>query len=611
MSQTTDSAGAQAQAARALESAPRSTPPRAVTSRDFYALSRPIQDRFLASAAGTGVPAALAFEPATQARALGWLLIAILAPIALVALLGLGFGNLAHGMAIQPVPLVVVHAGLAALGVAAIAGYSLAKSRARRFPYRLGTYLFPVGVVEASGSELRLHPISTLGDTTVSGGNAVLRFESGTFRFRLPAERSGEQFEAWLADARSKYEAAIAAQNRRELAVLDPLRDSGFSNPLSSSQPHERPKERRSLRLGAAILVGALLGSLLFFARNKLGERLIYKAAVEANTVAAFKAYVARGGHRADVPGTLLPTAELAEARGSLEAVERYSEENPDSAIRPLIDVALREEMLTALEQVRKEGTLQAIEAFRSAHPKHAFVAPELASARKAVFAAAIARYQATSSAGPNVKAFFTNLIKHAEKNGPDVEVRFRMDVPKTAEVADSSIRKSANYTGPSALPSQYFSANYSNPREAVAGAKIVAALQAQFSPEILKFRLGEPIQGGGDLPVVSVPTLFATQRPEMSGGYTTQSPRGVYVGIGLMVFTDFVIPGGQAIQVKKQSWWLPPDVNQIWAEKLTHEQVYDQAARQGLERYVEKVLGVLTPSEPIEGNDAELPSAD
>jgi hypothetical protein len=85
-----------------------------------------------------------------------------------------------------------------------------------------------------------------------------------------------------------------------------------------------------------------------------------------------------------------------------------------------------------------------------------------------------------------------------------------------------------------------------------------------------------------------------------------------VYVGIGFMVFTHFEIPGrADAIEVKKQSWWLPPDINQIWAEKLTPEQVYDQAARQGLERYVDKLLGVLTPREQTEGNDAELTAQD
>jgi hypothetical protein len=606
---STESAQAQAPSGENSQSA-RPLSPSAATM-DFFTLSRPIQDRFLASAAGTGVPARALFEPATQARALGWLALAILAPVALLALLSLGFGNLHSSLALQPVPMVVVHAGLAALAAAALGGYSLARSRARRFPYRLGTYVFPVGVVEALSSELRLYPFGSLVGFTTSGGNVALRFPSKTFRFKLPADTSAEKFETWVEDVKSKYNRALASHNRRELAVLDPLRDSGFSNPLSSSLPHQRPKEGRTLRLGAAVLVGALLGSLLFFARNKLGERLIYKAAVEANTVEAFKAYLARGGHRPEVSHTLLPTAELAEARGSLAAVEQYSEANPDSAIRPLIDVALREEMLTALEQVRKEGTLAAILAFEKEHPKHAFVAAELANARKAVFATAIKHYDETSMAGPNVKAFFSDLIKYSEKHGPQVEVRFRMDVPKSADIADSSIRKSAYYTGPSALPSQYFAAKFNVPREAVAGEKIVKALQADFSKEILAFQLGERLENVDDLPEVKVPTLFITQRPEMSGGYTTQRPRGVYVGIGFMVFTRFAIPEGARIDVKKQSWWLPPDINQIWAEKLTPEQVYDQAARQGLDRYVDKLLGVLDPSEPSEGNDAEVPAVD
>ena len=97
---------------------------------------------------------------------------------------------------------------------------------------------------------------------------------------------------------------------------------------------------------------------------------------------------------------TLLPIAELAEARGSLEAVEKYSEQNPDSVIRPHIDTALREEMLAALEAVREKGTLQAVADFQAAHPKHEFVAVELAAARAAVYSAAMAQGFAREDTG-------------------------------------------------------------------------------------------------------------------------------------------------------------------------------------------------------------------
>jgi hypothetical protein len=579
---------------------------------DFYDLARPIQDRFLASASGAGVPARILFEPASEAKAFGWLVLAGLSPILLLLLLGLGFGDLTHPFALQPAAMVVIHAGLAALAGVGIAGYVIRKSRASRFPFRLGTYVFPVGVVQASGGELELHAFSGLTGVERTKGGVTLRFGSGTFRFTLPKETNLAEFERWVEESKQKHAAALASQNRRDLAVLDPLRDSGFSNPLSSSQPHQRPKEMRSLRLGAAILVGALIGTLLFFARNKLAERVIYKAAVDANSVQGYEAYLARGGKRPDVEQTLLPLAELANARGSLDAVEKYAAEHADSAIQPQIDAALREEMLTALSRVREDGSLAAIEAFQKAHPQHAFVAAELQAARKAVYQNAIKTYQETSKASPEVKDFFVGLIKHSEKKGPVVEIRFRRDLPKSTEIADSSIRKSAYYTGPSALPSQYFGKEHSAPREAEAGQKIAEGLQAAFSKEILEFVVGEPLEGEGDLPATDKPTLFITHRPEMSGGYTTQRPRGVYVGIGFMVFTSFVAPGKEPLEIKKLSWWLPPDVNQIWADKLNAQQIYDQAGREGFRRYVEKLLLTLNPQENSAAVDgASQPATD
>lgn len=580
-----------------------SSHPDATTTLDFYALSRPVQDRFLASASGSGVPDVVLFQAATQTRALGWLVLAVSAPVIAITLLALGFGDLKHDFALQPVPMVVAQAALFGALAVSLVGYSLARSRSTRFPFRLGTYLFPAGVVVADGPIFETHTLSSLVGLSIDRGVVTLRFPSRTFRFRLPKETDEGEFEKWVQTSQQAYSEAMASHNRRELAVLDPLRDSGFSNPLSSSEPHQRPKDRRVLRFAAAAVLGVLIGSLLFFARNKLGERIIYKAAVEANTTGAFRAYLARGGKRSDVEATLLPIAELAEARGSLEAVEKYSEQNPDSVIRPQIDAALREEMLAALDAVRQKGTLQAVADFEAAHPKHEFVAAELAAARTAVYSAAIKRYQETSAAGPRVQAFFVDLMKFSKKHGPKVEVRFRLDLPDATEQADSSIRKSAYYTGPSSLPSQYFQRQHSEPRENDAAKRIIDGLQSQFSSEVLQFVQGERIEGGDALPSVEHPTLFVTHRPVLSGGYTTKAPRGVYVGVGFMVFTSFVIPDhDKPLNIKKQSWWLPPDVTQIWRDELTPAQVYDDRAREGFNRYVDKLLSILDPKVPSEG---------
>src|SRR5690606_19284692 len=150
------------------------------------------------------------------------------------------------------------------------------------------------------------------------------------------------QLETELADYKARYSEAALQGNRRELAVLDPLRDSGFSNPLSSNQPLKRDTKTLVVRLVLLGVAGATLGALLFLARNKLAERSLYAAVRKADTAAAYEAYLSRGGRRPEVSAVLLPIAQLRDARGSLEQVDAYSAAPPTRPTRGRIHLALR-----------------------------------------------------------------------------------------------------------------------------------------------------------------------------------------------------------------------------------------------------------------------------
>jgi hypothetical protein len=504
----------------------------------------------------------------------------------------LGFGELGSALAIQP-PLfgtAYVLAGAAAL--LGVFGAVWVRGRQRRYPYRLGDYLFPCGVLAAHDEQLRLYPFGELRSVS-SGGSGLARlvFDTGVFEFALPEGLAPEVFASRIEEYRLRYTRALANNHRKELAALDPLRDSGFSNPLSSKEAFVRPGDKRSWRLAIVAACGIALGLALFLGRNTLAERALYAEARRVHTAAGYLAYLNSGGHRSDVVEVWLPRAELAAASMSLSSVEAYAAAHPGSKIWPEIEEALRRGLRAELEQVSKSPSLGALAAFETQHPRAALVASELASARAAVFSDAYQRFSSATGRGDEVRELGKRLLAYSEAHGPRVEVQFRRHLPKSAERADSAIRRSAYFTGAAALPSQYFAAEHALTRENQASEELVARLQTLFASELVEFKLGAHAEGDGPPSAGAVPTLFVSYTTEMSGGYTTQRPRGVYVGLGMMMSAEFVLPDGGRFVAMKDSAWLPPDVNQIWRDGLRPEQVYDQSARLGLSRFVEEYL--------------------
>lgn len=559
---------------------------------DFYSLPRAVQDRFLASAGGRGIPEVLVFNPLARNSGAAWFVFSGVAFLGAIGLSVLGFGQLGSAHAIQPLWYVAAYA---ALGAAIAIGVSSALwigSRQRRFPFRLGEYLFPCGVFVAHDEHLELYPLTELKNVgTGEAGTAKLTFESRTFEFALPKGLELASFAAQLEQHRLRYSKASAEYNRKELSALDPVRDTGFSNPLSSKEAIVRPADVRPTRFALGAGIGLLLGSGVFFARNTLAERALYLEARRVNTAAGYRAYLDQGGARADAAELLLPRAELAAAVGSLASVEAYAEQRENSKIWPEIEAALRTELLNELDRVSKQGTLAAIAAFKTEHPRSSLIEKEIALARAAVFSRAKDSFASSTGASGEVLRLAQALLTHSDAKGPRVDIRFRRHLPKSAERADSAIRRSAYYGGASSLPSQYFSGEHSLRRENAAAEEFAARLQPLFPRELVEFRAGEHSDGEGEPPPSTVPTLFVSYATEMSGGYTTERPRGVYVGLGMMLRAEFMMPDGGRFLPMKDSSWLPPDINEISREGLGPEQVYDRNARLGLTRFVEKYL--------------------
>lgn len=561
---------------------------------DFFALPRPIQDRVVASLTGQGVPEIIAFEAPSQWLALRFLAGAAFCVVGLCVLASLGYGDLQSALALHPSGLATVYVALG-LGAGVGVGAYVRQRSAGDYPFRLGCYLFPVGVIEVKPRQISI--LSLAEQTGVEGagqGRFAVSFGRRRFRFSLPERRTLQDVKSELEEHRSRLTSALAASDRRALAGLDPVRDSGFSNPLSSRAPLVRPKQRY-VAWGALALAGACLAMLFFLLRNELAERSLYRQAVELNTPESYRSYLERGGDRSEVAELLLPRAELMAASGNLDAVEAYAANNPDSKIRDTIDAVLRLELLEELQRALADSDLAAIEAFKERHPGYAVVAKELEAARREVFQRAFTQFDTEYSPTREVRDFVQQLVHYSEQHGPTVHVRFVSTLPPSIERADSAVRRSAYFTGSKAVPSRYFSGQIAEAREKRAATALVAALQSAFDPTILRFAVAD---GPAPSPL-QVPTLVVEYKTEMSGGYTTNRPRGVYVGLGMMFQADWQIPERDESFKFKDSSWLPPDVNEISRNMMTHEQVYEKNATEGFERFVrrfvERVLGERT----------------
>src|SRR5690606_9577203 len=127
--------------------------------------------------------------------------------------------------------------------------------------------------------------------------------------------------------------AHIQGDHQQE-AALDPVAEPRYSNPLAPRAPHrpQTPPFRR-WALPIALVLGGLLGTVSGLYRNKTSESQLYATARTLDTPEAYRAYLARGGRRADVEALLLPNAELKRVveQHSLAALEEYAAQQENS----------------------------------------------------------------------------------------------------------------------------------------------------------------------------------------------------------------------------------------------------------------------------------------
>lgn len=578
-------------------------------SIEFYDLPRPVQERFVAASQASLAPAPLAMRPAPKYVGARWFIACALGFSLTAAFAFYGFGDLKHPSALAT----GVHALIYCLGFtlsfASLTRGLTLRDRALSLPFARGTYLFPMGVVEANSSALNVHSLADLRTVEATAAALSVTFVDGT-SFDFPAQDQGQADAAKRAvnESQERLDEATRADSQRHMAALDPLLRTNFPSPFSQDVPFKRPTTVWSIGLlGMAIVSGAALGVGVWEVRNKLSARKLAASARALDTTAAYREYLERGGRSPEIVDVLLPRAELAEAkaRGNVAAIEQYITAHPGSKIPNEVAEALRDSLLAALERAKVPGTLAALSEFERAHPQHEPVSQELAEARHQVYRMAAARAKersiATGVRRSDPAAFLERLVAHAEKHGPRVEVRFRSVLGKSYKQADNQVRSGSYFAGNASLPSRHFREAETRAREALAGPLLVSALQSLFSTEIVQFELGAPLPGSDEedkplpLPEPTVASLYVDNRIELSGAVINAKPRGIFFGAGMFFDTKFLLPGSDdRLDINVRAWRSPTRTVMRSSQRTTAD-VYEDLARRSmnmfLRRYLKRVL--------------------
>jgi hypothetical protein len=571
---------------------------------DFYKLARPVQERFIGSINGGGLPNPILEHRSEPKEPRLWLALSGAAILLLVALYRVGRGDLTSRMAIHGAPVIAAYVLLIAAAVFGVLRALAVWGAVRALPFRAGIYVFPIGLIDARRHVLRVYKIEDLKSAAGPDGSHrfILSFPGGrSFPFTAKSPAQASAAEAALATAQGRVKEADAARDSirpKALAALDPLQ--GYANPLVSSVPLSRkPPAWAQFAWLVALGAGVALGVSAWAVHNAQSDDKMYAAASTANDAASYRAYLARGTrHTTEVSKTLLPRAELREAEraGTVDAIEAYVKAHPGTAIGPEVQASLRAALLAELEAAKKAATLGALQEFARRHPDH-HLEPELRAATHAVYAAALENYRKQANPkDPHVVAFVEKLVAYAERKGPDVQIRFRRTSPKQMEKADTQIAKSKFFKGVVSLPSRYFDAAHAHPHEDSSGRAIADRLQQAFPREILAFTTGPSIDDAdAPLPAVTAPTLFIEHGEDWTGGLATSpNPRGVYIGIALAYATTFQIPDDAKPLRFKTTMYRGPEPTLAKDDEKPEEKIYDQIWREGFAQFDKRFLSTF-----------------
>lgn len=586
---------------------PRSDAPQNMQKSNFYEFTRPVQERFIGSVNGTGMPTPILERRGGPSLPFYWLALSAVGLLLVIALFPLGLGNLESGLAIQSVVLLVAYvAGIFALVFGVMMTVS-AWREIKALPFRPGVYAFPIGVVDARAYILKIHPLSEITNVEQRANELALTVEGGaTYSFPFKSSDDVKTAAASLGAARTHLEQAFSTRESMRpgaLAGIDPFHGAASPFVPNKALVREVPLWAK-FPWAFALAVGAVAGISIWMLRNQVGDRRLYAAALEKNDIPSYRAYLARGRRFKDeVERTQLPRAELrvAEKIGSVDAIEEYIRTHSNSAIPDEVQAARRTALLKELERSKAPGTVTALRDFDFRHPRHGLDA-ELRKSIHQVYVTALEKYRTQfAPKDPEITKFVEQLVAVTETKGPSVLIRFRRKNSRTLEKADSVVSKSSMFNGTQSFPSRYFDVAHLQARENDTAAAIIQRFTEAFPKDIVSVQMGEPLsEADGALPAPQVPTLFIDYGVEWAGGVVTSTnPRGVFIGAGVIFDASFRLPTDAKPLRLKLNDWRSPDVTKLKGESKAEEKLYESLARNCFEVFTKKMVATLFRAPP------------
>ncbi|HEY1959208.1 MAG TPA: hypothetical protein VGH28_26520 [Polyangiaceae bacterium] len=525
---------------------------------DFYKLSREKQERFLASTRGSAPPAPIAKTLGDGGRGLRWGALSLACLVALVAIYTYKFGALGTSLALHGIELVVVYVGLLfAIPYAALR--ALGSLRAgKMLPYKPGVYVFPMCAVDARRKVLGVYAMTDLASSSAAtaGGALVLSFKGGgSFSFPARDAADAELLNNSLDNAREQVKHALATSDDSELVTLDPFYEArkSWTSPIGPKQPlvDRAPTwHKRGWMIAAAC--GLVVGPALWSLHNKTSDDVMLKKAVALGTPESLGDYLARGHrHHDEVANVLLPRAQLerAKSKQTVEAIEEFLASHPHSAIDGEAQGALREAMLRELDKAKKDASLAALATFEKKYPDN-HLGPELAAARRELYAAAVARFKTMApSESETLAAFIARLAKALETHGPTLTVAFHREISPALAQADKLMAHlpTNRAFGPTQV-TKYFDET-PDPQEAQVVAALQKSLERLFSPDLIELKMSPPLDDAAQAALAAKqPLLVVRYRFGWLGvAFPNYQIKRAFAGVNVSGDASFELPDGAA----------------------------------------------------------------
>lgn len=570
---------------------------------DFYTLPRAIQDRFVGSVMSGFPPAPILASKGGTATKIRWVGVSAASFVALIVTARIAFGDLESTLSLHSVkglPLYLLF--IFGLGFGLIQAFARVV-RERALPYSAGIYLFPACLIDARHDQFRVYETRDLTAVELQGTAIRIAFAGGhSFLFPLSNPSQGQDIVKEVQTARDRAMHANATEDPKELVAVDPLHNPRFASPVGPTEQYELKRPPWG-KLGPVIAAGIALviGPTIWFLRNRASDNKMYALATKVNDTGTYRLYMLHGSsHKEEVGDILLPRAELVDAKvsGNVDPLLKYKAEHPGSKIANEMNAAIRTAMLAALEKAKQPGTLAALEDFNKRYPEHG-IEPEYRAAIHAVYARELEVYKKKA---PNKDKAATNFIERlfawAEKGGPKVEVRFKRKANTTLERADQFILKTPTFMGTVTYPSRFFDDKHATTREATLGKSLAAQFDAGLAQELFEVSMG-PLVTEAELPEPKVPTLFIVHVAEWSGhNYTSQRPRGSYVGLNFNLEASFVLPNDQKPYKFKAEIFRHAATNVLHGDDVPYlgpgeaeEKVYESMATDAFDQFGKKLL--------------------